>query len=494
MARSTRAVDPGAGTSSVAPIELVVDGIIYSIPGNAIVVLPDGRPVRADTLEKHTVITRLPDTHGIVEIGPLAATQHDSWEDPAVAAHEAGEPVGAVVPDDTGGGAAASGSAQPPSTPLPGDEDGDGVVSEEELDNLIRELYPAMAAWIDHPEVGPILEQAAKENWSPIRLQNAIQETEWWKTTSDAMRQWDALEESNPGEAAARVQAKAHELWRMLVIDYGIRDVPWDVLESLARNALRQGWNEAQLQRALEASAWFVDRSQSEVDFIALATLNPAELRRQLGLRAADIQVLANALGVKLESADLADLAERALRGGWSDNQLRLALIERLDLSDPDSLLGQAADVRLQIDELAAEYLLQISDSAKNKWVRQILMGDASIDGFEMYAREQAQSRFPLLSTTIDRGISIQQWADPYRQLVAELHGIAPESVDFYDPKYMKMLESGITDDKGNTRPMTLAEAADYLRKMPEFWETDSARQRISSLTETFARTFGEVR
>lgn len=56
------------------------------------------------------------------------------------------------------------------------------------------------------PEVGGLMEQAVRENWTPDRFSLALANTGWWKTTPDAGRQWLVTSIADPATAEQQLQ------------------------------------------------------------------------------------------------------------------------------------------------------------------------------------------------------------------------------------------------------------------------------------------------
>lgn len=74
-------------------------------------------------------------------------------------------------------------------------------------DDEVYDEYPQYTWALDHPELGPILRRAAKEDYSAGRLQAEIFRTNWWQTTGRAQREWIALAGTDPAEASIRLRA-----------------------------------------------------------------------------------------------------------------------------------------------------------------------------------------------------------------------------------------------------------------------------------------------
>lgn len=121
------------------------------------------------------------------------------------------------------------------------------------LADTTRELYGYLATYLEDPELGPILTQASEENWSPARLQGAIEQTEWWKNNQAASRTWDANEKSDPATAQAQIEQRMNDI-KQQASQAGFSIDPMH-LHDMARDSLRLGWDQGQLQNAIGAEA-----------------------------------------------------------------------------------------------------------------------------------------------------------------------------------------------------------------------------------------------
>jgi hypothetical protein len=294
------------------------------------------------------------------------------------------------------------------------------------LDTNIGQQYGYLAAYLDDPEVGDVLRRAAREGWAEQRLEVELRKTTFWQRTTDSQRRWDALREQNP--------------------------------------------EDAQAQRANRSS---------------------------------EVSALARQLGVTLDPDDLARIADQSMRHGWSQTQIRNAVTAQYEYSGgqesgadgklvptPDTPgFGEAGQTARQMREMAGQYLVPVSEQMMERWTEQIVRGETDMEGFNSYLVEQAKSLFPGMADALDKGITVAQYADPYRQIAARELEVAPESVDLMEPRYRRMLDQ--VDGKGNRVAMTLSESAEYLRRLPEWQQTRGANEKAAALTENILRTFG---
>lgn len=134
---------------------------------------------------------------------------------------------------------------------------------------LARQLYGYLAAYLDDPEIGPILKQAAAEGWSADRLAGALSPTSWWQTTQESARKFDAKLKTDRASADADVAGAVAQI-QSEALQLGLTIDPAR-LQEIALNSVRLGWNDAQLRKALGAEA---QRNPDEIAKTQLANLN----------------------------------------------------------------------------------------------------------------------------------------------------------------------------------------------------------------------------
>lgn len=168
-----------------------------------------------------------------------------------------------------------------------------------------RATYGYLAAYLDDPEIGPILQQAAREGWDLARLQGAIYGTDWWKRSSEAVRKWDALQEMDPAQADALVQkgiADIREQARALGVP-----LPDDRLQRISMEANRFGWDQNQIKAAIFA----------EVDFGKQPVASP------IGASIEHLKQIADSYGVWLPDDQAASWAKAIAMGDQTEEAFK---------------------------------------------------------------------------------------------------------------------------------------------------------------------------
>lgn len=287
---------------------------------------------------------------------------------------------------------------------------GDGSV-----DQKVTELYgPGLAVYLSVPEIGEILRQAATEGWDDARLQGRMQQTDWWRRQSATAREWDDLNTNDPGSA-----------------------------------------NEKRTQR--QAQVW-------------------DELQRLGGAPNPDIVQM---------------VAEDSLRFGWNDAQLRDTLMAHLPKTKPGEEPGGSIGVSVvKLKDTARQYHINLDGGVAEGYARRIAAGELTEDAVTVTLRQQAKARYPFLSELIDNGITPEDYFSPYQQLLSQTLELPDQAIDFMgDDRFSKVAD--FVDDSGRRRAMTMTEAADYARSLPDYAKTGRADQAASSLSLFVGDTFG---
>jgi len=71
------------------------------------------------------------------------------------------------------------------------------------------------------PEIGTLMEQAVRENWTPDRFSLALANTGWWKSTPDGQRQWLVKTIADPASAYTEAATGADQI-RNLTAQLGV--------------------------------------------------------------------------------------------------------------------------------------------------------------------------------------------------------------------------------------------------------------------------------
>jgi hypothetical protein len=264
-------------------------------------------------------------------------------------------------------------------------------------------------------------------------------------------------------------------------------------IRALLGRYVRGEIDDATLQGLVMQTKLWTTTTQAQRAWDTLGTTDPASQASKVTAQAAALTAQARGMGITLDPARADQLARDSLRNGWNEVQIQQALGAEFHYNAAQ-LQGQASAFRSQVDNLASSYFIPLSDAAKGNYVTWMVQGIVDQGWVENQMRNYAKSLFPTIAADIDKGTTVAQYAEPYRQLAAQTLGVNPSSIDFVDPKWGAALN--FVDPKdGSRRPMTLDQWNQTLRSDERYgWRnTSSAKAESYALVMNLAKAMGRV-
>lgn len=130
---------------------------------------------------------------------------------------------------------------------------GQGDSPTPDIDAKVYELYgPAIGAYLNHSELGPLLRQAAQENWDELRLEGALQQTNWWHQTGESAREWDEKNLTDSASANDQRRERAALIYDLTQqIRAGTNALSAQMFDQIVEDSLRFGWDDGQIMDML---------------------------------------------------------------------------------------------------------------------------------------------------------------------------------------------------------------------------------------------------
>lgn len=103
------------------------------------------------------------------------------------------------------------------------------------------------------PELKAILTKAARGNWSVDEFSRAVQDSRWWKRSEDAVKQYQILRVTKPGEFKAQRATIVNRV-RTIAAEMGVGGLGegrGSALAHLVEMAQMHGWDEATLRQQI---------------------------------------------------------------------------------------------------------------------------------------------------------------------------------------------------------------------------------------------------
>lgn len=197
----------------------------------------------------------------------------------------------------------------------------------EIVKDFVRANYGALASYLDDPEVGPLLMQAATQGWTQTTFDARLAETNWYKTTTASQREWDLLSRSDPASAKQRVDQMSTQI-RTLLSQQGVSEQFTDErVTELATQLIRNGAPAEQVPQAVLAEAQY----------------QPTAPVGKLGQTQAQAKGLAQQYGLPLSDQAAFDWAKKIATGQTTEDGLQTYLRE--------TAKGRYASLAAQLDQ-----------------------------------------------------------------------------------------------------------------------------------------------
>lgn len=122
------------------------------------------------------------------------------------------------------------------------------------VQDYIRSNFGTDSWLLDIPDVATVLEQAVVNGESPAQVQAAIEQTPWWKTTSQAVKNYEQDKANNPADYSFTTEgSKASQTLAQIQATAAQAGVQLDLqtAQTLANNAMQYGWTSQQIQQAI---------------------------------------------------------------------------------------------------------------------------------------------------------------------------------------------------------------------------------------------------
>lgn len=204
----------------------------------------------------------------------------------------------------------------------------------------------------------------------------------------------------------------------------------------------------------------------------------------------AEIRDIAGVLGIP--ARDWNSLAWEAANNNWNAAMIRDRLAEMLDISMVNTQ-GIVQQTKAKATEMARQYYVNVTDQEALDWAKRIASEELDESQMAVSIRDRAKAQYYWLSEAIDSGVTLEQYFQSHKALVAQLMETNAESIDFMNnEKYNKILNYQDPETK-TTRSMNLFETAKYIRSMDDWKRTSNAAATASDAAVAISRVMGAI-
>lgn len=272
-------------------------------------------------------------------------------------------------------------------------------------------------------------------------------------------------------------------------------------LQPLFQQAIDEEWEPDQFKAAVQNSTWYqtnnvyARNAWAKENFGKVDGRPSADWQATLESARLDLQQEATASGAQLTPEELNALARRYVYEGWGEstrrNLMKQALSEQITyLPDNRGAAGNAGTFIDTLKESAYKNGLTYSDDWYLSAARSVEGGLRTEDDWLREQRMQAASLFPSYKKQIDSGVSVQDIASPYINIMAQEWELDPTNINLDTPEIRQAL-MGNTGEDGSWSPTGLWDFQKKLRKDPRWMNTSKAQNDVTSVTGRVMQMFG---
>lgn len=272
-------------------------------------------------------------------------------------------------------------------------------------------------------------------------------------------------------------------------------------LKSIFEQAFINEWEPDELLRAIDNTDWAKTRTNAQETYDVLRTTNPTEADNRVNQGIPIVRRVLSEKGISLSEDQIKTIAEKGTRNGWTGNQWdEYSASEAIAIGNagtpaapgaaPAATTPVSPVTATDLRKIAKQFGVPVTDATLSQWTNDISTNNKTKDQFQEFARASAQTLYPSLSERLKTN-TFDEIVSPYKQMYANVLETPEENIDLTDPTHSVLFSAG---DPAKPRMMTSTEWITYLRKRPEWQNTQNAYKEYAQVAGTLDKIFGGMR
>ena len=252
-------------------------------------------------------------------------------------------------------------------------------------------------------------------------------------------------------------------------------------------------WTPEKFAAKLRTTKWYRTHTESWRNTEALRVTDPATYKKDVAQAVANVKSQAAALGATLTGTEVASLAEKFYRYGYSEAQVRQTLATYIDPpAVGGALRGEAGTVEEQLRQVALRNGQKYSDTYYFNAAKAVASGKTDIQAFTDQVRQDAATAYPVFADKITAGMDVADLASGYTNKLAQTFELDPNQVGLDDP-FIKDALGGMDPATGEPKAMGMWDFEKKLRADPRWSGTKQAKDAADGATYSVLKTFGFI-
>jgi hypothetical protein len=244
-------------------------------------------------------------------------------------------------------------------------------------------------------------------------------------------------------------------------------------LWKLLNSAVESTWAPERFQAEVKNTKWWQTNSASARQAQVLAKTDPATYKATMEGARVSAQQLAAKAGAILSPTNVEVLAKNMVHLGWEEAQIQNFLGQYIKFGAEKTLGGMAGQAASAIRKEAYALGVSVTDQSILNNAQYLVRGLTTMEKVQAGLREHAAGLYPAWGEQLMAGATMQDLAQPYRQVLAQELQLPEGDVDVFSPKIKAALNRVGQD--GKPSPMDLNEFTQMVRGGPEWGRTTAA-------------------
>jgi hypothetical protein len=240
------------------------------------------------------------------------------------------------------------------------------------------------------------------------------------------------------------------------------------------------------------ASKYYQDMGNTQAARYTLALNQPEVYKKELDKYMLSQKQRLSGLGVKIDSKELDTYLKAAYDGNLDNNQLDVVISKASDFGM--SFGGTTLSAIQTAKSYARSMGVSLDDGTLNNYGRGLFAGSTTSADIEEAIRQQASSAYPAYRDLINKGVTMDAISSSYKQSMASILEINPNTIDYNDMTLRKALQyNGFEkgNNAGGPTQMPLWQFENQLREDPRWQYTNNARDSAYTSVNQVLTDFG---
>jgi len=263
-------------------------------------------------------------------------------------------------------------------------------------------------------------------------------------------------------------------------------------LKKLIEQAQKNNWTVEQFQGRFMDTKWYRSRQASVRTWADLKTRDPKEAEKKIHDRTLELKNQLSQFGISISDKEIRAMAEKSLEFAWTATEMRNVLASMVTYV-PGQMGGTPAALEMQIQALANEYGIDLTDKQAMDYVQGMLTERYTEDNLRDFLRDMAKSKYAGMASFLDRGMTVREVATPYITSYAQLFEVDPDSVDLRDSLIQQALQGAPAAPGQLPQMQSLYQFERALRRDSRWLRTKNARDSLVNAGMGILKDWGLV-